>query len=337
MSAQSKTNFIEQATKHYTDKEKAYCVELWESGENDTMIYNSGQSVPAGVIPAGDHKGMPVFQNELQETTQNERMKIKNISDGGTLIMETEGPYACKVFMPGGNKENTPNNMNYYKESVCNPDGTNPQGCATSWGHLVVIPTNIRKYNAVTLSEGDEDLLNELQKVGKQAFYALLNGPDTMVGSLRWAMKQDDTITLQNGSTVSTKLTIDDFEEGDSQYTFEKCQREGVNSVVDEINQNVKCFLHVGDAASIGYLHVHIIAMKMCLVSKTHMEQQALEKGYEKMTEVDQVIEFVKSVEYKRLKTDLPKLEKVKSQKMGESSDEEDGDCLLTRTKSVRQ
>ena len=60
-------NFNNQAKKHYSNKLLAYCVSLWQEGENDKMIYNKNE-VPKGVL-AYDHDfgGMPVFQKEVQE------------------------------------------------------------------------------------------------------------------------------------------------------------------------------------------------------------------------------------------------------------------------------
>jgi hypothetical protein len=340
----SKTNFMKECESYYSNYLKAYCIDLWEKGENNNMIYN-GSETPPGTMPSGEYMGMPVFQKELQDTTTSERMKIKSIEDGGTLIMETEGPYACRVFMPGGSKENTPNKMNYYKESVCNPIGDSPQNCATSWGHILVMPTNIRKYNSVTLEEKDIELLNEMKRVGKFAFDKLLNGSDTMVGSLRWAMKQDDTITLSNGNAVNTKLTVEDFDEN-SQDTFLKCQSEGIDSVKESISSNMKHYLHVGQSASIGYLHIHTISVNMCLTSKTKMEEMAGEAGYEKMTEVDEVIKFIKSSEYKSLREKalsqseselsiVDKMSKVTTTGGVDSGDSSDDECSLTRQSSV--
>ena len=336
----SQTNFMTECESYYSNKLKAYCIDLWEKGENNNMVYNKTE-IPPGTMPSGEYIGMPVFQKELQDTTTSERMKITSIEEGGTLIMETEGKYACKVFMPGGNKENTPNKMNYYKESVCNPTGDSPQNCATSWGHILVIPTNIRKYNSVTLEEKDINLLNEMKRVGELAFNKLLNGPDTMVGSLRWAMKQDDTITLNNGNIVNTKLTVEDFD-GNSQNTFLKCQSEGVDVVKQSIMSNIKHYLHVGQSSSIGYLHIHTIPVNMCLTSKTKMEENAEEAEYEKMTEVDDVIKFIKSKAYKSLREktlsqdehEVSILERM-SQVTTTGGGESDEDCVLTRQPSV--
>ena len=83
-----KDNFVNQANKFYSNKSQSYCVELWQQGENDKMIYDE-TITPQGVMPHDhDFVGMPVFQKEVQDGWGV--VQVKTPAEGGTRIMDTE-------------------------------------------------------------------------------------------------------------------------------------------------------------------------------------------------------------------------------------------------------
>ena len=322
-------NLIEEAKLFYSNKGLAYAVELWEKGENNAIILEDGTSAPGSLPMKGDKFGKTVFQNDLQVLLPNEStMKIKTPEDGGTLVFETTGDLACKAFMPAGFRGGpTPNTMNPYRSEMGDPTGTTPQNCATSWGHIVVIPVNYNIYNAITLTEGHIHLLGEMERVGKVALKMLSEGDADMVGSLRWAMAQDSIIEMNDERSVSTKLLNTDFVDDEA---FLKCQSEGVVSVQDMIRDTTESTFHVGRAASVGFLHLHVRPNCFDLVSKVGMDEQAAEKGYIKQTLLEDVVSFIGSDEYATIKAQAELLE---DDPEGGSDDE---GCELTREASCR-
>lgn len=330
MSATRK-NLVEETRIFHINKQLAYAVSLWEQGENDTVIVD-GVDVP-GVLPGGDNAGKPVFQHDLQESLpMSSGMKIKSPENGGTLVLETGGDFGCKAFMPGGFRGGpTPNGMNPYRMAIGSPDGSAPQNCATSWGHILVIPKNYRLWNVVTLTQDHIPLLEEMDRVGRLALKILLEGDANMVGSLRWAMAQDSTITLNDGTNVSTKLQADDFLDDEA---FLECQQNGVDSVVDMVNDTIESTFHVGRAASISWLHLHVRPTCFDLVSKAGMDSQAEDNGYVKQTPLSDVIEFLKSEE---LATIRAQAESLNSEPEPESDDDDDDGNTLSRQQSVRR
>lgn len=321
-------NAVEEARLFYLNRPLSYAVSLWEQGENDTVIVE-GESV-LGVLPGGPNIGKPVFQHDLQESLpMNSGMKIKSPENGGTLILETGGEYGCKAFMPGGFRGGpTPNGMNPYRMAIGSPDGSAPQNCVTSWGHVLVIPKNQRLWNVVTLQEEHIPLIEEMDRVGRLALKTLYEGDETMIGSLRWAMAQDSTITLNDGSIVSTKLQSDDFLDDEA---FLQCQQNGVESVRNMVEESIESTFHVGRAASISWLHLHVRPSCFDLISKESMDVQAENKGYLKQTLMDDVISFIRSDELKTIRAQAETMgEEVESSPIEE-------DPPLTRQFSVRK
>ena len=308
-------NFSNQATKFYKDKSLAYCVYLWQHGENDRMIYNDKET-PQGVLPqTHEFGGMPVFQKDVQEGWSV--VEVKSPEDGGTRIMNTKGDLAVMSFMPAGFRDGpTPNKINPFREEIGNPEGDTPNKCAASLCHVVTTPINIRRYNVMTCDKGDIPLLNELAKVGKEACLILINGPDTMIGSLRWHLKQDDKITMKDGREVNTKLLDTDFVDA---RTYIKLQRYGFDSIITEITDSIETTFHVGESASVGYLHSHTRPTCFDLTSRAHMDSMANDSGYIKETSIENVIEFIQSEEFIKIKEEVHE----------ESESEDDG---LTRT-----
>ena len=293
-----KTNFINQAQKFYSDKPLAYCVDLWQKGENDSMIFNETE-VPKGVLPHGhDHGGKPVFQKSVQDGWSV--VKVKDPNDGGTLVNRTVGSHAVMAFMPAGFRDApTPNKINPFREEIGNPQGSDPQKCASSLCHVVTTPVDICRYNIISCNRGDIDLIYEMDRVGRLACLTLRDGPDDMVGSLRWHLKQDGTITLKDGSVVNTKMISSDFVDST---VFDTAQAEGTATINHLFEESLETTFHVGESASVGYLHSHTRPKCFDLTSRENMDQMASEHGYVKETSMSECIEYLESSELQDLK-----------------------------------
>ena len=66
-----------------------------------------------------------------------------------------------------------PNKINPFREEIGNPQGDTPNKCAASLCHVVTTPINIKRYNTITCNSSDIPLLNELDRVGKEACIVL--------------------------------------------------------------------------------------------------------------------------------------------------------------------
>ena len=318
-------NFNNQAKKHYGNKPLAYCVSLWQEGENNKMIFNETE-VPQGVLKHDhDFGGMPVFQKEVQEGW--DLVKVKTPEENGTLVLKGEGDLACLSFMPAGFRDGpTPNKINPFREEIGNPTGETPEKCASSLCHIVSTPENIRKYNIITCNSGDIGLLNELDRLGREACLSLRDGPDTMVGSLRWHMKQDETIEMKDGRVVSTKLLESDFV---NNAAFIKAQTEGIESVKQMFEDSLQTTFHTGEAASVGYLHSHTRPVCFDLTSRQKMDEMANDRGYIKEITLEEAIVCIQSEEFTKIVNGLD-----------QSEEEEEAEGMhgvsLVRTKTTR-
>jgi len=321
MSAQQKDNFITQSTKFHSNKSLSYCVKLWQEGENNNMIYNETVT-PVGTLPHTHNLGgMPVFQKEVQEGW--DVVKVKTPKDGGTLVMKTDGEIPCMAFMPAGFRDGpTPNKINPFREEIGNPVGNTPQKCAASLCHVVTIPIDIRRYNVISCDKSDIDLLNTLDRIGKEACVKLIESDDSVIGSLRWHMKQDSTITMKDERIVNTKILDTDFMDS-SVYTM--AQSDGIQPVMKVILDSIKTTFHVGESASVGYIHSHTRPTCFDLTSRGAMDELAEQSGYLKETLIEDVLECVQSEEYYNLVNGL------------DQSEEEDDSLVRTRTVLVPQ
>ena len=302
MSAQQKENFMNQAKKFYGDKTQAYAVELWEKGENMNMKYDG--KVPKGTMPFDhDFGGMPVFQPEVQQGFAP--VKVKSINDGGTMVMDSMSPtISTMAFMPAGFRDGpTPNKINPFREEIGNSNGDTPQKCAASLCHIVTTPTNIRKYNAITCNTNDISLLRELERVGKSACIKMLEADDSVLGSLKWHLKQDGKITMKDGREVNTKLLDTDFVDSS---VFIGLQSDGYESVKQKIMDSIVTTFHVGESASVGFIHSHTRPTCFDLTSRANMDLMAQQNGYIKETTIDDVIQFISSEEFQKIQNMEP-------------------------------
>jgi len=319
-------NFNNQAKKHYGNKPLAYCVSLWQEGENNKMIFNETE-VPQGVLKHDhDFGGMPVFQTDVQEGW--DLVKVKTPEENGTLVLKGEGDLACFSFMPAGFRDGpTPNKINPFREEIGNPTGETPEKCASSLCHIVSTPENIRKYNIITCNSGDIGLLNELDRLGRQACLSLRDGPDTMVGSLRWHMKQDGAIEMKDGRVVNTKLLESDFVDATA---FNKAQTEGVEYVKQMFEDSLQTTFHTGESASVGYLHSHTRPTCFDLTSRQKMDEMANDRGYIKEITLEEAIECLQSEEFSKIVNGLDQSEEEEEEAEGMHG------VSLVRTKTTR-
>ena len=157
-----------------SSKELKVCIGEWERGNSETMLLN-GKSID-GTIPGGDNIGKPVFQF----------LPIKSLSDGGTMVMESQN---CHAIIPAGFRDaSTVNTMNPIRYEI------GRLSSLMSILHVIVIPKEERIYNATTLNSSHKDLLNEMRELGRDAITKLILSDKNMIGSLKWQLNQTDNI-----------------------------------------------------------------------------------------------------------------------------------------------
>jgi hypothetical protein len=245
--------------------ELAEAVDSWEKGETDTISYTEkGQMIYApGTVPGGPNIGQPVFQFKQEPKTP--------IADGGLMVAESEN---CVSFIPGGFRGGkTVNTMNPVREAVGGPSAL------MSLVHVVTIPKDKRIYNASTLKAEHKPLLQEMKELGEKAALILLKGPKTMPGSFKWVYSQSGMLEMNDGQTKSMKVVESDLSPS--------CQTNYHKAIK---RPELRNSFHVGNAASIGYLHLHTYIGNILTTAHDSMEREAAEKGYAKNTPFEVVV-----------------------------------------------
>ena len=245
--------------------ELAEAVDSWEKGETDTISYTEkGQMIYApGTVPGGPNIGQPVFQFKQEPKTP--------IADGGLMVAESEN---CVSFIPGGFRGGkTVNTMNPVREEVGGPSAL------MSLVHVVTIPKDKRIYNASTLKAEHKPLLQEMKELGEKAALILLKGPKTMPGSFKWVYSQSGMLEMNDGQTKSMKVVESDLSPS--------CQTNYHKAIK---RPELRNSFHVGNAASIGYLHLHTYIGNILTTAHDSMEREAAEKGYAKNTPFEVVV-----------------------------------------------
>lgn len=245
--------------------ELAEAVDSWEKGETDTISYTEkGQTIYApGTVPGGPNIGQPVFQFKQEPKTP--------IADGGLMVAESE---SCVSFIPGGFRGGkTVNTMNPVREEVGGPSAL------MSLVHVVTIPKDKRIYNAITLKAEHIPLLQEMKELGEKAALILLKGPKTMTGSFKWVYSQSGMLEMNDGQTKSMKVVESDLSPS--------CQTNYHKAIK---NPELRNSFHVGNAASIGYLHLHTYIGNILTTAHDSMEREAAGKGYAKNTPFEIVV-----------------------------------------------
>ena len=137
----------------------AAAAERYQQSSGETLSFSNTQDLLA-LLPAGgaDHQAAQQLSSwltdqgdaeaaDIRQATDSVQLLVplprpnklflfagnyaKNIEDGGTLVMSTEGPLATYSFMPAGFRGGpTPNKINPFKESIGNPGGEIPEKCS---------------------------------------------------------------------------------------------------------------------------------------------------------------------------------------------------------------
>uniref|UniRef100_A0A6C0F5E6 Uncharacterized protein n=1 Tax=viral metagenome TaxID=1070528 RepID=A0A6C0F5E6_9ZZZZ len=248
------------------NKETLEVIRKWEQEESDTMLL---ENKPIhGVVP----NGKPVFQ--FLDVS-------KRFHEGGTMVAHSRN---CIAFIPAGfRKAPTYNSMNPVKYSL------GGLSALMSLAHILVIPKNRRIYNALTLKRTDLRLVSEMEELGSIALLQLIRGPASMPGSIRWQLSQTGTIEDTEGNAHSLKIDTEDISES-CQENFQLFIQGRLQELLDQSEASMKFSFHVGNQASIGYLHLHAYLGNLLTIAHDKMECKASEQGVRKNTPLDDVI-----------------------------------------------
>ena len=165
------------------------------------------------------------------------------------------------------------NTMNPVREEVGGPSAL------MSLVHVVTIPKDKRIYNASTLKAEHKPLLQEMKELGEKSALILLKGPKTMPGSFKWVYSQSGMLEMNDGQTKSMKVVESDLSPS--------CQTNYHKAIK---RPELRNSFHVGNAASIGYLHLHTYIGNILTTAHDSMEREAAEKGYAKNTPFEVVV-----------------------------------------------
>ena len=258
--------------KSKSSKELKVCIGEWERGKSETMLLN-GKSID-GTIPGGDNVGKPVFQF----------LPVKSLSDGGTMVMESQN---CHAIIPAGFRDaSTVNTMNPVRYEI------GRLSSLMSILHVIVIPKLERIYNATTLNTSHRELLIEMRQLGRDAIAKLILSDENMIGSLKWQLNQTDNITMKNGKVYNTSIKTNDMS------SRGRCKRNLKNARENKLSDDfmidsIRHYFHVGESASIGYLHLHSTADCFNTIARDIMEDKAKSNDTIKNTPFDEIIKLL--------------------------------------------
>ena len=271
-SSQSKYEQNYNRERSKSSKELNVCIGEWERGKSETMLLN-GKCID-GTIPGGDNVGKPIFQF----------LPVKSLSDGGTMVMESQN---CHAIIPAGFRDaSTVNTMNPVRYEI------GRLSSLMSILHVIVIPKLERIYNATTLNSSHRELLIEMRQLGRDAIAKLILSDENMIGSLKWQLNQTDNITMKNGKVYNTSIKTNDMS------SRGRCKRNLKNARENKLSDNfmidsIRHYFHVGQSASIGYLHLHSTADCFNTIARDIMEDKAKSNGTIKNTPFDEIIKLL--------------------------------------------
>ena len=125
---------------------------------------------------------------------------------------------------------------------------------------------------------------NEMKELGNQSVLKLMVAGPKFIGSLEWVLAQDGELEMNDGTKHSTKVL-----ESDMAYNcgsnLSKVRAKCLNGY------NVSDTFHVGQASSIGWLHLHSFVTELRTSAYDTMESNAEEKGYSKNTPFDEIMD----------------------------------------------
>lgn len=257
-------------------------VQKWENHETDVIAWEeNGETIYGhGTVPGGPNIGKPVFQFLLP--------LMKPLSNGGTVVMESGN---CISFIPAGFRNaDTVNTMNPVREEIA---GTT---ALMSLVHVLTIPKYTRIYNANTLNGSHIELLKEMKELGNQSVKKLAQEGPEFIGSLEWVLAQDGELEMNDGTKHSTKVIESDMSSSNVNIlkNINYIARDlGWKETPDAIGFNideseVSHSFHVGDAASIGWLHLHSYMTKLRTSAYDTMEMMT---NYRKNTPFDEIMD----------------------------------------------
>lgn len=293
------TNHLKE---HYGDMDLCTAVDNWEKMGCETITLQDGRQAH-GVTP----NGKPVFQF----------IPFNGFDQNGTVVAESDN---CVAIIPAGCRDGSiTHTMQPYRFDI------GGLSALSSLIHLVVIPKKTsmyRIYNAVTLRKEHLPLIEEMERIGKNAVEILLNGSEEQIGSLRWILSQNGTVTKQDGSTHSTLVTEDDISEhSHCRKGFKTLKTMGVDHAMDHLRKSIVSSFHVGKNASVGWLHMHCRVSALDTVALDAMEAKAIQDGLgSKNTPVKDIVDLIHDGTFDKYYTDAL------------ISDESDDDCALVRT-----
>jgi len=253
-------------------------IDRWEKGEIDSIKV---PSPPHGFLG----NGKPLFQ--FLDIS-------KSFDEGGTLVAESEN---CRAIIPAGFRDApTFNTMNPVKYTI------GGERALMSLCHVLVIPKNIRIYNAVTLKKEHIRLLSEMEELGATALTKLVEGTADIPGSIRWQLTQSGEIDMKDDTVETVTLEPEDFAP-DCRDSFIGLSDGRFTRIQEESLHHMRFSFHLGEAASIGYLHMHCYLGNLLTKAHEEMEEKAGEEGLRKNTPLDDVIYMIKSGKLDSIKT----------------------------------
>ncbi len=249
------------------NKETLQIIERWQNGESDTMLL---ENKPLhGVLT----HGQPLFQCLNLS---------KSFAEGGTLICQSEN---CVALIPAGfRKAPTLNKMNPIKHSL------GGLSALMALAHVIIVPKTKRIYNALTLKISDLSLVSEMEELGSLALQKLIYGTANDPGSLRWNLAQNGSITDIEGQDHSLTIEAEDMSESCREEFQRFLDPSHFDEVLERSEASMKFSFHLGDQASIGYLHMHAYLGNLLTLAHDKMEAKARESGSVKNTPLDEII-----------------------------------------------
>ena len=162
----------------------------------------------------------------------------------------------CICFLPGGPRNTTVLRANSTSFTMGGANG------ATSHMHVLIIPRN-PIYNAITLSPKHKDLITHMENIGRKVV-CQLSVADNYYSD---AKIQPPLLNLENWLQKMNEIENKALFEynGYLPYGF-NLYKKSAQALLGENGEDVKGFFQVHPDNSIGYLHMHMIPMK--LVSK---------------------------------------------------------------------
>lgn len=176
----------------------------------------------------------------------------------------------CICFLPANPRFKTLLSANPTSFTYGGPSG------ASSHMHVLVIPME-RRYNAVSLLEKDIDLLNHMETIGRKVVCQLAVA-DNYYSKNGSEITQPKLLEIEEHKKIMDSIVKKkhfDYS-GYLPYGFNLYKRAAAD-LLGKNGEDVKAFFQVHPDNSIGYLHMHMIPMK--LVSKAGGKPISKRKG----------------------------------------------------------